>query len=581
MESAIPQQAGVTSHRTRRRLFALAAVAPIFLLLFFFIPYPIGILLLGSLSTVEPTRLGQAFSHLTFGNYIEMYGTASLYKATYNSLVGCAGGAVLAMLIGLFFAWVVARTDIRRKGLIEIIAIMPLFVSPLIASMAWATLASDRAGILNLIFKDLGLDFRLNIYSFTGIWFVLGVYYAPYTYMFLTPALRRMDPVLEEASAISGANAWETVRRVTFPLIIHPILSAALLVFVITLGLFAVPATIAVPANIHFLTTYLFNLVTGNPPAYEKAASVSVLLIALTLVGVFLQRQVVGRRSFITVTGKASQPRMFRLRRWKPAVVALIAIYLVVTVVLPYFALLLLSLRSFMFFPSFWSVFDFNVLTLQHFRFLWTHEQAFASIWNSLQMGALAAIVGSILCFLTAYCVHRTDLPGRKSLDYLSMIPIAVPGLVIGVAYLWAWISFPVPIYGTIWILALAYVARFIPDGVRAAGVNLLQIHKELEESSRIHGGGFWQTLRRVIIPLARPGILSSVILLFILAVRELGSSIFLYTTDSIVLSVQIYNQWESAEYGATAVLSLIQTVILVVVVIAARRYVMRSEAAA
>jgi iron(III) transport system permease protein len=569
----------LTSPRGRRRAWAFLAVAPIFLLLLFLIAYPIGVLLLGSLSRVEPTRLEQAFRNLTLVNYLEMYGTASLYKATYNSLIGCAGGAVLAMLIGLFFAWVVARTDIKGKGLVEIIAIMPLFISPLIASMAWAVLASDRAGILNLVFKDLGADFRLNIYSFGGLWFVLGVYYAPYTYMFLTPALQRMDPVLEEASAISGANAWQTVRRVTFPLIIHPIISAALLVFVITLGLFAVPAMIAVPANIHFLTTYLFNLVTGNPPAYEKAAAVSVLLIALTLIGVVLQGWLIGGRSFVTVTGKASRPRLFKLRKWKPVVVVLVGFYLMITVVLPYLALLLQSLRSFMFFPDFWSIFDPSTLTLQHFHFLWTHEQAFTAIRNSLYMGALAAVVGSTLCFLTAYCIHRTDLPGRKGLDYLSMIPVAVPGLVIGVAYLWAWISFPVPIYGTIWILALAYVARFIPDGVRAAGVNLIQIHKELEESSRIHGGSFWQTLRRVMIPLARPGILSSMILLFILAVRELGSSIFLYTTDSIVLSVQIYNQWESAEYGATAVLSLVQTAILVVVVIAARRYVMRSEA--
>ncbi|MEE9239704.1 MAG: iron ABC transporter permease [bacterium] len=484
------------------------------------------------------------------------------------------------MIIGLFFAWVVSRTDVKGKGLIELIAIMPLFISPLVASMAWGTLASDRAGLLNIPFKDLGMAFRFNIYSFGGIWFVLGVYYAPYTYMFLIPALRRMDPVLEEASAISGAGTWQTLRRVTFPLIIHPLLSAALLVFVLTLGLFAVPATLAVPANIHFLTTYLFNLVTGNPPAYEKAASVSVLLITLTFLGVFLQRRIIGRRSFVTVTGKSTQPRLFRLRKWKPVIYTMVILYLALTVILPYFALILLSLRRFMFFPNFWAIFDTKMLTTTHFEFLWTHGQAFTSIWNSIYMGIAAAVIGTTICFLTAYCIHRTRLPGTKYLEYLSIIPIAVPGLVIGVAYLWAWISFPIPIYGTIWILALAYIARFIPDGVRTAGVNLLQIHKELEESSRIHGGTFWQTMRRVMVPLARPGILSSVILLFILAVRELGSSIFLYTTDSIVMSVQIYNQWESAEYGATAVLSLIQTIILFGMVILARRYIMRSEMA-
>ena len=564
----------------RRRLGPLLVVAPLFAVLFFLIPYPIGILLLGSVSRVEPTRIGEALRHLDFSYYAEMYSSPALYQATLNSVIGCVGGALLAMLTGLFFAWVVARTDIKGKGAIEIIAIMPLFISPLIASMAWSILASDRAGILNIFFKDLGWDFRLNIYSFTGIWFVLGVYYAPYAYLFLTPALRRMDPVLEEASTISGASTWQTVRRVTFPLIIHPILSAALLVFVITLGLFAVPATLAVPVNLHFLTTYLFNLVTGNPPAYEKAATVSVLLIALTFLGVFLQRQIIGKRSFVTVTGKSTQPRLLKLRRWRPVVLALVLLYLCLTVVLPYLALVLVSVRRFMFFTSVASIFDANMLTTQHFQFVWSHAQAIRSIGNSLYMGAAAALAGSLLCFLTSYCIHRTELPGRKSLDYLTMIPIAVPGLVIGVAYLWAWISFPVPIYGTIWVLALAYVARFVPDGVRAAGVNLLQVHKELEESSRIHGGSFWQTLWRVMVPLARPGLLSSMLLLFILSIRELGSSIFLYTTESIVLSVQIYNQWESGEFGATAVLSLVQTLFLVGVVVLARKYVMRAEAA-
>ncbi len=579
MPPVLTDDAGTFSPRARRRLWAILAVAPLFVALVFFVVYPVGILLLGSFAKGEPTRLLAAVRNLTLSNYIELYGSAALYRALGNSVAGCGGGAALALVIGLFFAWVVARTDVRAKGLIEVVAIMPLFISPVVASMAWAILANDRSGILNVVFMDLGMDFRFNIYSIPGIWFVLGVYYAPYTYMFLAPALRRMDPALEEASAIAGAGTWQTLRRVTFPLIIHPLLSAAILVFVITLGLFAVPALLAIPANIHFLSTYLFNLVTGNPPLYDKAAAVSVLLIALTLLGISLQRRIIARRSVVTITGKSVQPRLFRLGGWRRLVSALVILYACLAVVLPFLALLLVSIRQFIFIPTLASLFDSRVLTLRHVRFLWAHEQAFRSIWNSLYMGAVAAVVGSCLCFLTAYCIHRSRLPGRNWLDYLSVVPVAVPGLVIGVAYLWAWISFPVPIYGTIWILALAYVARFIPDGVRAAGANLLQIHRELEEGSRIHGGTFWDTLWRVVVPLARPGILSSMVLLFVLAVRELGSSIFLYTTESVVLAVQIYNQWESGEFGATALLSLVQTLILMAAVVAARRYVGKLEA--
>jgi len=352
---------------------------------------------------------------------------------------------------------------------------------------------------------------------------------------------------------------------VTFPLIIHPILSAALLVFVITLGLFAVPATLAVPVNLHFLTTYLFNLVTGNPPAYEKAATVSVLLIALTFLGVFLQRQIIGKRSFVTVTGKSTQPRLLKLRRWRPVVLALVLLYLCLTVVLPYLALVLVSVRRFMFFTSVASIFDANMLTTQHFQFVWSHAQAIRSIGNSLYMGAAAALAGSLLCFLTSYCIHRTELPGRKSLDYLTMIPIAVPGLVIGVAYLWAWISFPVPIYGTIWVLALAYVARFVPDGVRAAGVNLLQVHKELEEAASLAGAGQMKVLRKIVAPLILPSLFLGGFWMMMMTFRNVTTALLFYSPQNVVLSVRIWNLWGKLDTGNIgAALGVVSIIVLV-----------------
>jgi iron(III) transport system permease protein len=385
---------------------------------------------------------------------------------------------------------------------------VPLFVPPLVAGVAWGILGSPKTGLLNTALKWMNIDFRFDFYSMSGLIIVFGIYYAPYVYMFTASALRNMDPSLEEAAEVSGASAFTTLFTVTFPLIAPAILAGSLLSFVVMLGIYGVPAALGAPANINVLTTYIFQLTAWSPPLYNTAAAVAILLMAVTAILVWAQQKILVGKSFATVAGKAFRPRSLNLGPWRWFTFGLAITYLVIVVVLP-------------------------------------------------------TLLGGALAFAIGYTVNRTNVAGRRSIDLLATLPVAIPGLVVGVAYLWAWIGLPGGLYGTLWILALAFIARFMPDTVKALSTSFLQIHKELEEAAWICGRGMLGTIRTVVLPLAKPGVVASMTLLFVLSIRELGSSLFLYTSDTTVMAVLLLDYYEGGNTGKTAAFSLIQTVIL------------------
>jgi len=272
-------------------------------------------------------------------------------------------------------------------------------------------------------------------------------------------------------------------------------------------------------------------------------------------------------RSYTTVAGKAFRPRSLNLGPWRWVTLALAIIYLFVVVVLPTFALIVAAFRKFMFIRDIPALFDLKQYTLVHFESIFDNPLTVRSIWNTMKVGVVTAVIGGILSFALGYTIHRSQVGGRRVLDVVSTIPVAIPGLVVGVAYLWAWIGLPGGLYGTIWILALAFVARFMPDTVKALSTSFLQIHKELEEASWICGRGLIGTIRAIVLPLARPGVLAAMTLLFVLAIRELGSSLFLYTSDTMVMAVLLLDYYEGGNVGKTAAFSLVQTVLLGVLI--------------
>jgi iron(III) transport system permease protein len=552
---------------SRRMSFAWLWSAGLLVILTFLVIYPVSMLLLGALTNTNPVVDGFGVFDISLANFITVLGNPNVHLALANSLIACGGGTALAVIIGLTFSWVVVRTDTPFKGFISAVSMIPLFVPPLVAAVAWSILASPKTGLLNTMLKFVGIDWRFNSYSMLGMIVIFGIYYAPYVYMFTASALRNMDPALEEAAEVSGASAVRILFTVTFPLIAPAIISGMLLSFIVMLGIYGIPAVLGTPADIPVLTTYIFKLTNWSPPLYSTAASVAIILMIVTGFLVFLQQKVVSGRSYITVAGKAFRPGVMKLGIWRYFTLGLAALYLVVVVVLPTFALVVAGFRKFMFIRDMSSLFDMRQYSLIHFERLFDNPLAMRSIWNTMEVGLVTALFGGILAFAIGYTVNRTTVAGRKSIDVISTLPIAIPGLVVGVAYLWAWIGLPGGLYGTIWILALAFIARFMPDTVKALSTSLLQIHKELEEASWICGKGMLGTIRTIVLPLARPGVIAGMTLLFILAIRELGSSLFLYTSNTMVMAVLLLDYYEGGNVGITSAFSLVQTILIGVLI--------------
>jgi iron(III) transport system permease protein len=537
------------------------------IVLAFLVIYPVAMLLLGALTNTNPVVDGFGVFDISLQNFITVLGNPNVHVALANSLIACGGGTAVAVVIGLTFSWVVVRTDTPCKRFIAAVSMIPLFVPPLVAAVAWSLLASPKTGLLNTILKWIGIDWRFNAYSMLGLIVIFGIYYAPYVYMFTASALRNMDPALEEAAEVSGASAPRILLTVTFPLIAPAIISGMLLSFIVMLGIYGIPAVLGTPADIPVLTTYIFKLTNWSPPLYSTAASVAIILMVVTGFLVWLQQRVVSSRSYITVAGKAFRPGVMRLGLWRFVTLGLAVAYLLIVVVLPTLALIVAAFRKFLFIRDVGSLFDTRQYSLIHFERLFDNPLALRSIVNTMEVGLITALLGGALAFAIGYTVNRTTVQGRGAINVISTIPVAIPGLVIGVAYLWAWIGLPGGLYGTIWILALAFIARFMPDTIKALSTSLLQIHKELEEASWVCGKGLLGTIRLIVLPLARPGVIAAMTLLFILAIRELGSSLFLYTSNTMVMAVLLLDYYEGGNVGITSAFSLVQTLLLAVLI--------------
>src|SRR3954463_15204461 len=357
-----PREAG------RRMSFGWLWSAALLLILTFLVIYPVSMLVLGALTNTNPVVDGFSIYDLSLKNFITVLGNPNVHYALANSLIACGGGTLLAVIIGLTFSWVVVRTNTPCKRFIAAVSMIPLFVPPLVAAVAWSILASPKTGLLNMIIKWAGIDFRFDVYTMGGLIAIFGIYYAPYVYMFTASALRNMDPALEEAAEVSGASAVRILLTVTFPLIMPAIISGMLLSFVVMLGIYGIPAVLGTPADIPVLTTYIFKLTNWSPPLYSTAAAVAIILMVVTGLFVWLQQKVLSGRSYTTVAGKSFRPGVIDLGRWRFFTLGLAVAYLFVVVIMPTFALLVAGFRKFLFIRTLPSLFDAKQYSLVHFE---------------------------------------------------------------------------------------------------------------------------------------------------------------------------------------------------------------------
>jgi iron(III) transport system permease protein len=505
---------------------------------------------------------------LSFLWYLQAYTTPRNYEAIVNTLLIGGGAAVVATIAGTFMAWAVVRTDMPGRRVMEVASIVPFISTPFIGALAWILLGSPETGLVNQFWRYIGGSGSIiEIYSLSGIIFVIAIYEMPFVFLMVSGALRSMDPTLEEASLSSGAGIFATTVKVTLPLVLPAILASSLLVFVLAAEQFAVPAVLGSPARIRVLTTAIVETQYRYPPQHGLGAALCMTLLLIAMAGLWLQRRLLRGRSYTTVGGKSAHPRRVALGAFRWVVLLICVVYLVLAVLLPFVTLFLSSIRTF------WTAeFEWDQLTLEHYRWiLFDYPITQRAILNSLFLGVVGATVTMLLCVLLSFLTLRTRLPGRNLLDYLTMVPLGFPGVVLAFGLLQAWIYPPLVLYGTIWILFIAYMTRYLPVGVRATSATLVQIHPELEEASTSSGANWLQTLKNVTIPLLKPGILAGWALLFIAFTRELSASILLYSPGREVLSVAIYDLHQNGAFRPLSALAFLQIVISLVMLAAAK----------
>jgi len=495
----------------------------------------------------------------------------ALWQRFWLTMLVSGATTLFCLAVGLPIAWFVARTNMPMAGLMESIAILPFALPPLIGALAWSNLLAPRTGLLNMLLRQLfnlpGDSGPINLYSAWGIAFVMGLYYSPYVIQFAAAALKSMDSSLEEAARVFGASSFATASRVTLPLILPAILSSGLLAFIFAAGQFTIPTLLGVPAGIYLYTTTIYQKMKLWPPNEPLATALGMVLVLVIAALTWLRRRMLARGSFTTVTGKGFRPAVVNLGvlRWPAALFCLG--YIGVAVVLPMLSLVYGSVLSY------WRptlrVEDF---TLRNYAVLLRHPLTWNALKNSLVLSIGGSTAAMALATVVAFLTVRARDGASRLLNYLSMLPAAVPGVVFGVGVLVAFIRPPLVLYGTIWILLVGYLSHFLPVAVNAASSSLMQVHPELEESARLFGAGFLQTLWRVTVPLILPGLLAGWVSLVIIFLRELAISIFVYSPGNEVLAVQLFELWNDGRVSVASALSVILAIITWALVAALRR---------
>ncbi|MCC7346123.1 MAG: iron ABC transporter permease [Variibacter sp.] len=490
-------------------------------------------------------------------NFSALFSDSRFYQAVGNTLICGVGATILSCLMGFSLAWVVARTDVPGRSWFETLNLVPFFLSPYVGAVSWIYLAAPNSGILSNLLKSVGLsaDF-IHIYSLGGVIWVLSLFYTPYVYLFVISPMRQMDAALEDAARVHGASFWYTLRHITIPLLMPALLSGALVVFVTSAGLFDVPLALASTKGIRTMPTEIFSLVQ-YPSDFGRAAAFGVMVLIATVLLAIWQRSYLGKRRYEIVTGKGYKPRTVHLRPLgRSAALALEIIYIGGGVVLPLVALLMVS------FSSIWTgTFRWATATLGNYKYvLFNYALTQQAIENSLILAFVGATLGVIMSLMQAYYLNRGPRRGRTLVDAILSLPLGIPGIILGLGFLI--LAIRTPLYSTLSIILIAYIARFFPLATRGLTAMFLAINPELEQSARACGASWMQTMRHIMLPLLKPAIIAAWLMLFVIFIRELGATILLYAQGTETISVALVILSERS-FGFVAALAVIQLIML------------------
>src|SRR5262245_14726194 len=500
----------------------------------------------------------------TLENYFSAYGRWRYVESLLNSLVVGLAAALLCVLFGVPMAWAVSRTDMPAKGLVWA-AILGTFIMPnYLGAVAWILMAGPNAGWLNRAYTTLtgATAGPFNVYTKTGLVLVIACYSYPYMYVFTRSALDLVSSEMEDAASTLGAGLVRTTFRITLPLVLPAILGAFIVEFLEAVALFGTPALIALPGRFQVMTTMLWQMFEF-PPKLQVAAAYSMPLLLITVFLFWLQYRIVSRKGYVALTGKGGERRMVSLGPWRWAMLG----YCLAVTSLSFFLPMLVVLQA-AFAKAWGRGFSIDNLTLRHIRFVLFDQPATRTATiNTFVYAGAASIIALGLALGIAYVVARRLVPMSRVLSYVAMAPFVIPGIVLAIGFYAAYTSRPLVLYGTAWILILAFATRFLPIAYTNSDAALRSINPEMEDAARILGSSRLLALRRIVGPLLRRGLAGAFILVFIPATRELSSAIFLYTTGTQVLSVLLFDKSDEGNFEVLSSMGLILVIVTVAVV--------------
>jgi iron(III) transport system permease protein len=557
------EHSGLPLHHLRKPMMqtvlekaeSLLAVV-IFAVTFAAVLLPVGYVFYGSVRSDSP---GAPEAEFTFQNWITVYASEHYLTALGNTCALAGLVAVLSLIIGGILAWIIARTDAPWRNQLALFLVVPLMISNLITALAWVALAAPNAGLINVIARKLfGIETLFDIYSFSGIALVLTLHYSSFAFLNLYAALRSVDASLEEASYMLGGGPLRTGLKMTFPLIWPTIAASFLIIFVFVTENFSVPTLLGSPVGFFTLPSQIYVDMAVDPVNPPLAAVSGTMLLWIAVIGIVWQRRIIGRANrYVTIAGKGSRTRLTNLGPWKYAAVGFIVVFLGLGAVLPYFVLLLGSFLGFV-----TSNLSLSLFTLENYVKLFSGE-SLLSVRNSLVLAGVGGLAATLFYAFLSHLIKQLPKSLGGLVDYLTIIPTAIPALVLGIGLIWAFVGMPLPIYGTMAILVIAYFTRFIGYGVRHSRAALVQISDELTEAARISGASPLRAFRNISLPLIRPSLLSLWTMLFIFIFMEISATILLYSPKTVTLPVNLWNYMSSGYQTRAYAVAVVQATII------------------
>jgi len=533
---------------------------------------PIALLLIASLKpTGLPLDAGWGVD-----NYVKVYGDPSFYRLIGRTLQFALGCMVGALIVGGLLAWLVERTDLPWPRAARAMILVPMVLPPFLLAMAWIMLASPRTGLANQLARDwFGLSQApFDIYTLPGMIFVEVLALTPSTYLILAPAFRNMDPALEEAAMMSGARFASILTRIFLPMLAPAFLAAAAYLLMVGFLVFDVPGTLGMPVGIFVLSSRILYLATdqsGGISAYGMISAIAGSLLAMLLVLALVYRRLTRHSSrYVTVSGKGFRPRQLLLGPWRPFAAGFVGLYFVLSCLAP---LAILIWTSLMPFQAPVSTEMLTKATLANHAAIFANARVGTALWNSLWVSILSATLVTALALVGSWIVLRTRQPGRSLIDVMMFIPIAIPGTMIGMALVYVYLTLTfVPIYGTAWILVVAYVTVYLSFASRAMGSVLIQLHRDLEEAARMSGATPFATLRRILVPLTLPALLGAWIWVVAHVMRELSTALLLQGDNNTTLAVLLFGYWSGGQPNRAAAVGVWLVAIMAIVTIVWQR---------